>query len=50
MSSARSVIIYQTSAFVILLTVISPYYSAIFDGGGARFGFVPQRRVPSLRY
>jgi len=24
------------------------YYSAIFVGGGARFGFVPRRRLPSL--
>jgi len=34
----------------ILLAEISLYYSAIFVGGDARFGFVPRRRVPSLRY
>jgi len=46
----RSVIIHQTSAFVILLAETSLYYSAIFVGGDARFGFVPRSRVPSLRY
>jgi len=46
----RYVIIHQTSAFVILLAETSIYYSAILVGGGARFGFVPRRRVPSLSY
>jgi len=46
----RCVVIYQTSAFVILLAETSLHYSAIFVGGGARFGFVPRRRAPSLSY
>jgi len=50
MSARRSVIIHQTSAFVILLGETSLYYSAVFVGGVARFGFTPQCRVPSLRY
>jgi len=52
MSARRSVIIYQISAFVILLaeTSLYEYYSAIFVGGDARFGFVSRCRVPSLRY
>jgi len=39
MSAKRSVIIHQTSAFVILLAEISLYYLAIFIGRGAKFGF-----------
>jgi len=31
-----------------LLTEISLYYSVIFVGRDARFGFVPRCRVPSL--
>jgi len=50
MIARRSVIIHQTWAFVTLLTEILLYYSAIFVGGGARFGFVPRCRVPSLRF
>jgi len=45
--SARcSIIIHQTSAFVILMTEISLYKSAIFVSGGARFGFISRRRYP----
>jgi len=29
---------------------ISLYYSAIFVGRGARFGFIPRKKEPSLRY
>jgi len=36
--------------FVILLAETPLYYSAIFVGGDARFGFVSRCRVPSLRY
>jgi len=51
MSTRRCVIIiHQISTFVILLDEVSLYYLAIFVSGGARFGFVPQRRVPSQRY
>jgi len=50
MSARRSVIIHQTSAFVILLAKTSLYYSAVFVGRGTGFGFIPRRRVPSLRY
>jgi len=50
MSAKHSVVVHQTSAFVILLAETSLYYSAIFVGGDARFGFVPRCRVPSLRY
>jgi len=46
----HSVIIHQTSAFVYFCAEISLYYLAIFVGGGARFGFVLRRKVPSLRY
>jgi len=49
-SARRSVIIHQTSALVNFCAEISIYYSAIFVGGGAKFGFVPLRKVPSLRY
>jgi len=47
---AMPVIIHQTSAFVIHLIETSFYYSAIFVGEDAGFGFVPRCRVPSLRY
>jgi len=50
MSARRSVIIHQTSAFVILLAKILLYYSAIFVDGDARFGFVLQRRIASQCY
>jgi len=50
MSAKSSVIIYQTSSFVILLAETSLYCSAIFVGGVARFDFVPRCRVPALRY
>jgi len=50
MSARRSVIIHQTSAFFILLAETSLYYSAIFVGEDARFGFVPRCRVLSLHY
>jgi len=50
MSAKHSVIIHQTSAFVILLAEVLLYYSAIFVGGGARFGFVARHMVPSLRH
>jgi len=49
-SARRSGIIHQTSAFVILLAETSLYYSAIFVGRDARFGFIPRCKVPSLRY
>jgi len=44
MSARRSVIIHQTSTFVIHLAETSLYYSAIFVGGDARFGFVSRCR------
>jgi len=47
MSARRSVIIHQTSEFVILLAEVLLYYLVIFVSRGARFGFLPQRRVPS---
>jgi len=52
MSAWHSVIIYQISAafVIILLAETSLYYSAIFVGGDARFGFVFRCRIPSLRY
>jgi len=50
MNARRSVIIHQTSAFVIFLAETLLNYSAIFVGGDARFGFVPQCRVLPLRY
>jgi len=50
LSARHSVIIHQTFAFVILLAKTLLYYSAIFVGGDARFGFVPRCRLPSLRY
>jgi len=46
MSAKRSVIIHQTSAFAILLAEIILYYSAIYVGESARFGFVPRFRYP----
>jgi len=46
MSVRRSVIIHQTSAFFILSAETSLYYSAIFVGEDARFGFVPRCRYP----
>jgi len=46
MSARRSVIIHQTSAFVIHLAETSLHCSAIFVGGDARFGFFPRCRYP----
>jgi len=41
MTASRSVVIHQTSAFIILLAEASLYYSAIFVGGSARFDLCP---------